>query len=610
MGERYKATGCARRFNIQPCEDRLKKAISKTNDVNINLPKARTGIDGLDEITGGGLPRGRPTLVCGGPGCGKTLLAIEFLLRGAAEYDEPGVFMAFEETAEELTQNVRSLGFDLEALIKQKRLVVDYVRIERSEIEETGEYDLEGLFVRLGHAIATIGAKRVVLDTIETLFSGLSNTTILRAELRRLFRWLKDQGVTAVITGERGEGALTRQGLEEYVSDCVILLDHRVIDQVSTRRIRIVKYRGTSHATNEYPFLIDEDGISVLPISSLALQHDVSDERIPSGVDRLDAMLGGKGYYRGSTVLVSGTAGSGKTSLATHFAHATCARGERCLYFAFEESPGQIIRNMRSIGLDLEPWVKQGLLHFHALRSSMHGLEMHLATFHKLIQKVDPSVVICDPIDSLIQAGSQRDATAMLTRLIDFLKAKRVTAFLNNLTSGDEILEKTDLDISSLVDTWLLLRDIELQGERNRAMYILKSRGMSHSNQIREFLLTSHGIELRDAYIGPEGVLTGSARQSQEARERAASTVREQEIELKRRELDRKREAMEARIVALRKEFEAIEVEAKHVIDQERLRGEVIQEDRERMAVSRKLDVSTDHTHATVGASRAPGGRK
>lgn len=592
------------------CEGRLTRIMSSENAPNPTLPKAATGIDGLDEITGGGLPRGRPTLVCGGPGCGKTLLAVEFLLRGATQHNEPGVFMAFEETAEELTQNVRSLGFDLDELITQKKLVVDFVRIERSEIEETGEYDLEGLFVRLGHAIATIGAKRVVLDTIETLFSGLSNTTILRAELRRLFRWLKDNGVTAVITGERGEGALTRQGLEEYVSDCVILLDNRVIDQVSTRRIRVVKYRGTSHGTNEYPFLIDEDGISVLPVTSLALQHDVSDERIPTGVPRLDAMLGGRGYFRGSTVLVSGTAGSGKTSMAAHFAHATCSRGETCLYLAFEESPGQIIRNMRSIGLDLEPWVTQGLLHFHALRSSMHGLEMHLATFHRLIQSVNPQVVICDPIDSLIQAGSQRDATAMLTRLIDFLKAKHVTAFLNNLTSGTEFLEKTDLDISSLVDTWLLLRDIELQGERNRAMYVLKSRGMNHSNQIREFLLTSKGIELRDAYIGPDGVLTGSARQSQEARERAASTVREQEIELKRRELERRREAMEARIIALRKEFEAIEVETKHVIEQEQLRGAVIQEDRERMAVSRRFDHDPDTSHATVGASRAPGGNK
>ncbi|MES2306525.1 MAG: circadian clock protein KaiC [Gemmatimonadota bacterium] len=476
------------------------------------LPKAPSGIQGLDEITGGGLPRGRPTLICGSAGCGKTLMAMEFLIRGAVEFGEPGVFMAFEETAEELAQNVRSLGFDLDELVKQKKIVVDFVRIERNEIEETGDYDLEGLFVRLEYAIDSIKAKRVVLDTIEALFGGLSNQGILRAELRRLFRWLKEKGVTAVITGERGDGELTRHGLEEYVSDCVISLDHRVIDQVSTRRIRIVKYRGTVHGTNEYPFLIDEDGISVLPITSLGLQHSVTNERIPTGVAGLDAMLGGKGYFRGSTVLVSGTAGSGKTSLAAHFVEAACRRGEKCLYFAFEESPGQIVRNMRSIGVDLEPWVKKGLLHFHAMRSTMHGLEMHLASMHKLIQKFRPSVVVVDPVGSLLQVGSRRDTNAMLTRLTDFLKSEEITAFFTNLVSGGQELETTDVDISSVVDTWLLLREMELAGERNRAIYVLKSRGMAHSNQIREFVLTSRGIDLLDVYRGPEGVLIGSAR--------------------------------------------------------------------------------------------------
>jgi circadian clock protein KaiC len=386
-----------------------------------SLPKTPSGIQGLDEITGGGLPRGRPTLVCGSAGSGKTLFAMEFLVRGATEFNEPGVFMPFEETEADLAANVRSLGFDLEDVVAQKKVLVDFVRIERAEIDETGDYDLEGLFVRLGHAIDTIGAKRVVLDTIEALFAGFSNEGILRAELRRLFRWLKDKGVTAVITGERGEGTLTRHGLEEYVSDCVILLDHRVTDQISTRRLRVVKYRGTTHGTNEYPFIISETGFSVLPITSLGLQHEVSDERISSGVAGLDGMLGGEGFYRGSTVLVSGTAGTGKSSLAGHFADAACRRGERCLYFSFEESPGQIVRNMRSIGFDLAQWVKKGCLRFHSVRATMHGVETHLVEFHKLISDFKPHVVVIDPIGSLVDAGTLRDATIMMTRVIDFL---------------------------------------------------------------------------------------------------------------------------------------------------------------------------------------------
>ena len=406
------------------------------NPKNRSLPKAPTGIQGLDEITGGGLPRGRPTLVCGSAGCGKTLLAMEFLVRGATEFGEPGVFMAFEETAEELAQNVRSLGFDLEDLAEQNKLLVDFVRVERSEIEETGEYDLEGLFIRLGHAIDSLGAKRVVLDTLETLFGGLSNAAILRAELRRLFRWLKDKGVTAIITGERGDGTLTRHGLEEYVSDCVIVLDHRVTEQLSTRRLRIVKYRGTTHGTNEYPFLIDENGISVLPVTSLGLSQEASDERISTGIPRLDAMLGGKGVYRGSSVLISGTAGTGKTSLAAHFADATCRRGERCLYFAFEESESQLVRNMRSIGLDLAPWSKKGLLRFHATRPSAYGLEMHLATLHKLVNEFEPRVVVVDPITTFLGAGTSVEAESMLMRLIDFLKAQQITAMFTSLTHG------------------------------------------------------------------------------------------------------------------------------------------------------------------------------
>ncbi len=569
---------------------------SHFSDANKNgirsLPKAPTGIQGLDEITYGGFPRGRPTLICGGAGAGKSLLAMEFIVRGAVEHGEPGVFMAFEETPDELAQNVRSLGFDLDKLIKEKKLVVDFVRIDRNEIDETGDYDLEGLFIRLGTAIDAVGAKRVAMDTIENLFAGLQNQGILRAELRRLFRWLKDKGVTAVITAERGEGALTRNGLEEYVSDCVLLLDHRVTDQVSTRRLRVVKYRGTAHGTNEYPFLIDEGGFTVLPVTSLGLHHEVNDERISSGVARLDTMLGGKGYYRGSTILVSGTAGTGKSSMAAHMVDAACGRGERCVYFSFEESPPQMIRNMRSIGLNLEQWEKKGLLKFHSTRATFYGLEMHLAIIHKLVNDFRPKVVVLDPVGSLIEAGNQRDAHIMLIRLIDFLKSRGITAFLTNLTNTSiDSLERTDIAISSIVDTWLFVRDLELNGERNRALYVLKSRGMAHSNQLREFLITDRGVDLLDIYVGPEGVLTGSSRLSQEAREKAAALVGQQEIERIARDRQRKREALEARILALRKEFELEEQEAETLGAEEVLREKVLEEDRSAMAISRKADV-------------------
>jgi circadian clock protein KaiC len=556
------------------------------------LPKAPTGISGLDEITLGGLPRGRPTLVCGAAGCGKTLLAMEFLLRGAEQFGETGVFMAFEETEQDLSQNVRSLGFDLDKLVADHKIAVDYVRIEPAEIHETGEYDLEGLFLRLGMAIDSVGAKRVVLDTLEALFGGFTNQGLLRAELRRLFRWLKDKGVTAIITGERGEGSLTRQGLEEYVSDCVILLDHRVTEQVSTRRLRIVKYRGSTHGTNEYPFLIDENGIHVLPLTSLKLNHAASTERISSGVSRLDSMLGGEGYYRGSSVLISGTAGTGKTSLSAHFANATCARGERCLYLAFEESPAQLVRNMKSIGLDLNPWIKKGLLRLEASRPTLHGIEMHLAVIHKMVNDFDPQVVIIDPVSNFSSAGSGSDAEAMVLRLIDFLKSRQITAMFVNLTAGGDAWEHTDVGVSSLIDTWILLRDIELAGERNRGLYVLKSRGMKHSNQIREFLLTSDGIQLQDVYIGSEGVLTGSMRAAQEDREKAAALARGQEIERKQRDLARKRAALEAQIAALRVEFEAVEDESKRVSEHDRAREQQLASDRSAAALRRGADAA------------------
>ena len=554
------------------------------------LPKARTGIPGLDEITGGGFPAGRPTLVCGSAGCGKTLLAMEFLVRGAMEQGEPGVFIAFEETAEDLAQNVRSLGFDLDGLIRDNKIFVDYIHVDANEIEESGDYDLEGLFIRLGHAVDSIGAKRVVLDTIEVLFGGMSNQRVLRSELRRLFRWLKDRGLTAVVTGERGDGTLTRQGIEEYVSDCVILLDHRVIEQVSTRRLRIVKYRGTTHGTNEYPFLIDENGITVLPITSARLQQPASDERISTGVAELDEMLAGEGYHRGSSILVSGTAGTGKTSLAAHFANATCRRGERCLYFAFEESLGQFVRNMRSIGLDLQPWIDKDLLRFHASRPSEYGLEMHLAMMNREMDHFGPSVMVIDPVSNLTSAGTLADSRAMLTRLLDLLKMRQITTLMTNLTTGGgRSTEVTEIGISSVVDNWLLVRDVELSGERNRVMYVLKARGTAHSNQVREFLLTDRGIQLLPAYVGASGVLTGSARLAQETRERAEAVALEQQLEQRRRERALEKARVELQIAALRAQLEEDERDTARGINLEAATEIRREDDRAAMARSRRV---------------------
>ncbi|HEX3528864.1 MAG TPA: circadian clock protein KaiC [Thermoanaerobaculia bacterium] len=554
------------------------------------IDKALTGIAGFDEITRGGLPTGRPTLVCGGPGCGKTLFAMQFLVAGATRFDEPGVFMSFEERTDELAKNVASLGFDLYDLMGRQRLAMDTVVIDRSEIEESGEYDLEGLFLRLDFAIQSVGAKRVVLDTIESLFSGFQNEAILRSELRRLFHFLKDRGVTVVITGEQGEGLLTRQGLEEYVSDCVILLDHRINDQVSTRRLRIIKYRGSAHGTNEYPFIIDEHGLEVMPVTGLHLRHPASRERISSGVERLDTMLGGQGFFRGSSVLVSGTAGTGKSSLAAHFADATCRRGEQCLYIAMEESPEQILRNMRSIGLDLERWAKNGLLRFIASRPTLFGLEMHLATIFRAVQQVSPSVVIVDPISNLSTIGSLTETMSTLLRLVDSLKAKQITALFTSLTSTGDEENETHLGVSSLMDTWISLRNLEHNGERNRGIYVLKSRGMNHSNQIREFLLTSQGVRLEDVYLGKEGVLTGSARLAQEARERADSTQQREELAALQRRLDRKKAALEAQVSLLQAEFEAEAEEVrKRNLEADR-REQDLMADRQAMAAVRLAD--------------------
>lgn len=540
----------------------------------VTLPKAPTGIQGLDEITAGGLPAGRPTLVCGGAGCGKTMLAMEFLVRGATQYNEPGVFMMFEENAAELTANVRSLGFDLDKLTRQKKIVLDHVHIDRSEFAETGEYDLEGMFIRLGYAIDTIGAKRVVLDTLEALFSGLPNHAILRAELRRLFRWLKDRGVTALITGEKGEAMLTRYGLEEYVADCVIVLDHRVMGHISTRRLRVLKYRGTAHGMNEYPFIIGEHGFSVLPITSLQLDHGASKERVSTGIPKLDEMLDGRGVFRGSSVLVSGSPGTGKSSISARCVEAACQRGERALLFAYEESATQIVRNMRSIGIDLEPWLKKGLLQIHASRPTLQGLEQHLVHMHAVVQAFRPAVVAVDPISNLTMDRDGMEVKSTLMRLIDFLKKDNITAIFTSLTTGgsaSSASEDSQIGMSSIMDTWLLLRNIEYNGERNRMLYVLKARGIAHSNQVREFILTHQGIDLVDVYLDEDRVLTGSARTGQQARELAASELRRQDRQRNERHLASKRKAIEAQIAMLQTEAEDAEEDLKFAIAEEQL---------------------------------------
>ena len=581
-----------------------KKKKARPSSSNV-LQKALTGIQGLDEITGGGLPSGRPTLVTGGAGSGKTMFGLEFLVRGATQYNEPGVFISFEETIPDLTVNAASLGFDLNRLVADKKLFLDHVHISRVEMAETGEYDLDGLFIRIADAVQRVGARRVVLDTIEALFGELPNPNILRAEIRRLFGWLKAKGLTTVITAERDRpDKLTRHGIEEFVSDCVILLDHRSLEEISTRRLRIVKYRGSTHGTNEYPFLIDEHGISVLPISSLGLDHPAPAVRISTGIDRLDGMLGGKGFYRGSSILLSGTSGAGKTSVAAHFVDAACRRGERCLYFAFEESPRQIVRNMRSIGIDLEPWVTKGVLQFQAARPTYGGIEQHLLVTHRCVSSFKPSIVVVDPITNLLMVSTLHEVRSMLTRMVDFLKTQQITAIFTSLTAGSGSLEASEADVSSLMDSWLQLKSIEVGGELNRALYVLKSRGMAHSNQIREFLLTDDGLRLLDVYLGPEGVLTGAARVSLEGRERAAGTSRRQQQETRRRELDRKRQIFEARMTMLRAEFEVEEEVIQQSIAESKLLDAELLEDRGQMVRSREADTSAFKKGPSARAAR------
>lgn len=545
----------------------------------VPFQKVATGIQGLDEITGGGFPAGRSTLLCGGPGCGKTFLALQFLVHGAMACQEPGVFIGFEETRSDLINNVASLGFRLGDLIARKKVAIDHVRLERSEFEETGDYSLDGLFLRLQHAIDSVKAKRVVLDSIELVFAGLSQESVVRAELHRLLRWLKEKGLTAVITSERGASTLTRHGIEEYACDCVVSLDHRVVGQVATRRLRVVKYRGSTHGTNEYPFLISNEGVAVLPVTSLGLHYRASQERLSSGIPRLDTMLGGRGYFRGSSILISGTAGSGKTSLAAFMADAACRRGEKCLFCCFEESPEQLMRNMRSIGVNLRPWLSQKLLDFQAVRPSLYGLEMHLANTLQHIHDFQPRLVVLDPITAFSDRENSMEVQAMLVRLLDHLKNAGMTALLTNLDHNGAEQKGTESAISSIIDSWLMLADVEVDGERNHIMRILKSRGMAHSNQLREYRITSRGIQLEDVYLGAKGVLTGSARQVQEARDVADRLEREQEAARQQRALEHRRRAMESQVAALRANFAVEKTEAERALrslqDRERrlLRG-------------------------------------
>jgi circadian clock protein KaiC len=557
------------------------------------LEKSPTGIKGLDEITEGGLPKGRPTLISGSAGSGKTLLSMQFLAHGALKYNEHGVFVAFEETPEELMKNFSSLGFDLKKLIDTNKILIDYIYIDPNEIEETGAYDLEGLFIRLGSAIDAIGAKRVVLDTIEVLFSGFSNEAILRSELRRLFRWLKSKGVTAIVTGEKGEKTLTRYGLEEYVADCVIVLDNRMDNQIATRRMRIIKYRGSMHGLNEYPFLIEDDGISVLPITSIGLEHIATSERMSSGIERLDTMLGGRGFFRGSSILLTGTAGTGKSSFAARFVDSACSRGERCIYFAFEESPSQICRNMSSIGINLAQWLDTGLLHIYSGRPMAHGLEMHLLGMRKIVDEIQPNAVVIDPTSNLVNVGTSGDVKFMLTRLIDSLKIQGITSFCTSLIEHEGEEGHTSEGVSSLMDTWLWLRMFDNGNERNRGITVVKSRGMEHSNQTREYQITDDGVKILDVYLGPQGgLIMGSDRITQEAKEKAETVASEQDIMRKRRALENKLQSLKAQMDTLRLECETDEQELSKLMSEDNLRSRAVTNGHRSMAKQRGADSS------------------
>ncbi|HVJ78598.1 MAG TPA: circadian clock protein KaiC [Hyphomicrobium sp.] len=552
------------------------------------IRKSPTGIDGFDDLTLGGVPTGRPALVCGSAGCGKTLFATTFLIHGARDYGEPGVFVTFEERPRDIVDNVASLGFALDKLVADKKIAFEYVALDRSELEEAGDYDLEGLFLRLEAAIDSVGAKRVVLDTIESLFSVFSNEAILRAEIRRLFDWLKDKGMTTVITAERGDGTLTRQGLEEYVSDCVILLDHRVQNQISTRRLRIVKYRGTAHGTNEYPFLIDQDGFSVLPVSSLGLNHKVFEDRISSGIADLDNMLAGGGFHRASSILVAGVAGSGKSIVAASFAEAACAAGERALYFSFEESVDQSVRNMKSVGIDIGRWIKSDKLRYIATRPTFYSLEMHLAVVLREVTKFNPSLVVLDPISAFFESGDPMEIQSMLLRVIDFLKGRGVTAVFTHLMHGQDGNVQTESGLSSLMDAWVLLLNREVNGEFNRELYLLKARGTAHSNQVREFIMSDDGLKLVPPYLGENGALTGSARKNEEARSRRTEMQRKADVLRAQQQIQQKRRRAKAQIEALQAELDADEIGLKAMTQDEEDYLRQAADDKSEMERSRK----------------------
>lgn len=531
------------------------------------LRKVPTGITGFDDITLGGLPAGRPSLICGAAGCGKTLFGMTFLVHGATACDEPGVFMSFEERPADLVDNVASLGYDLQGLIDRQQITIDHVQLNRNEIEESGDFDLEGLFVRLGYAIDSIGAKRVVLDTLEVLFASFTDAAVVRAELRRLFYWLKERGVTTLVTGERGNAQLTRYGIEEYVSDCVILLDNRVVEQVTTRRLRVIKYRGASHGTNEYPFFIDDQGITVLPITAAGLNHAAGQEIVPSGVEGLDRMLAKGGFFRGSSVLVSGLAGTGKTTFGATFMDACCKRGERCLFFSFEESQSQLVRNLQSVGLALEGYIASGLLRIESARPSLYGLEVHLARMYREILRFKPSAVLIDPISAF--RGPESEVHATLLRLVDLLKQHGITTVFTSLSDAKAHAKGIDREVSSLMDVWISLGMVEADGEHNRLLYVLKARGMGHSNQVREYHIDGHGISLVRPYVGPHGVLTGSARVNQEAREQRDAQLRKRLVEQRRREKEKNRLVLERKIAEMREALEAEELEENALLDDE-----------------------------------------
>ncbi len=551
------------------------------------LPKAPTGVAGLDEITRGGLPKGRSTLLTGGTGCGKTLLGLQFLVAGAREYGEPGVLITFEESAEKVTANFASLGFDLDGLLRDGLLVIYAFRAEPTEVVGTGEFDFEPLLLLLDEAIKRIGARRVVLDSIESLFGMFSAQAIVRAELGRLFGWLEDRAVTAIVTGERGDnGSLSRHGIEEFVSDCVIALDHRVHEGVATRRLQVVKYRGSAHETNEYPFIISAGGFSVWPVTAVSLDYGASEERVSTGVPRLDYMLSG-GLFRGSTVLVSGSAGTGKTTLGAQLIDAACARGERALLVLYEESTDEVIRNMRSVGLNLRRWAEAGPLRIWAVRPTEFGLESHLAAVSELLAEHAPAVAVMDGIASLLSGPGRGEVASMLARKFHLFKSRGITAMATILTEDDI---ESAIGVSSRADTWLLLRNIESDGERNRLLFVLKQRGSANSNQVREFVLTDHGVELVDVYVGPAGVLTGSARLAQETRERDAGLQQQEDQQRRTRELRRGIARGQAQLAALQDELAAQQAELGRIAGREQHRAADGQAARLAMAAQRRAD--------------------